>query len=62
MFDDVDLSKIDVCLVTHFHVDHSAALPYLIGRTNFKVLHKGMDYLILSITQNIKDFIYKSQD
>ena len=31
-----DLSQIDLCLITHFHLDHSGALPYLIGRTDFK--------------------------
>jgi len=31
-----DMSQIDLCLVTHFHLDHSGAVPYLIGRTDFK--------------------------
>ena len=31
-----DMSAIDLCLVTHFHLDHSGAVPYLIGRTDFK--------------------------
>ena len=35
-FDEVDLDKVDVCLVTHFHLDHCAAVPYLLSRTNFK--------------------------
>ena len=35
-FDDVDLSAVDVCLVTHFHLDHCASLPYLLQKTNFK--------------------------
>ena len=26
--DDVDLESVDVCLITHFHIDHCAALPY----------------------------------
>uniref|UniRef100_A0A7R9Y201 Cleavage and polyadenylation specificity factor subunit 3 n=1 Tax=Prasinoderma coloniale TaxID=156133 RepID=A0A7R9Y201_9VIRI len=35
-FDEVELDKIDVCLVTHFHLDHCAAVPYLLAHTNFK--------------------------
>ena len=34
--DEEDLSRVDACLVTHFHLDHIAAVPYLIGKTNFK--------------------------
>lgn len=35
--DTVDLDTVDVLLVTHFHLDHCAAVPYVVGRTNFKV-------------------------
>lgn len=35
--DTVDLDTVDVMLVTHFHLDHCAAVPYVVGRTNFKV-------------------------
>ncbi|KAM0681646.1 endoribonuclease ysh1 [Glugoides intestinalis] len=34
--DMVDLSKIDAVLVTHFHLDHAAALPFLTEKTDFK--------------------------
>ena len=34
--DEVDLKKVDLCLVTHFHLDHVGALPYLTEKTNFK--------------------------
>lgn len=34
--DEVDLDTVDVALITHFHLDHCAAVPYLVGRTNFK--------------------------
>lgn len=34
--DEVDLPSVDVALITHFHLDHCAAVPYLVGRTNFK--------------------------
>ncbi|CRH01541.1 cleavage and polyadenylation specificity factor, putative [Plasmodium relictum] len=36
IYDAYDISKIDLCLITHFHMDHSGALPYLINRTRFK--------------------------
>ena len=35
-FDEVDLETVDAILVTHFHLDHCAALPYVVGRTAFK--------------------------
>jgi cleavage and polyadenylation specificity factor subunit 3 len=35
--DEVDLSKVDVALITHFHLDHCAAVPHLVGNTDFKV-------------------------
>lgn len=34
--DTVELSQIDLVLITHFHVDHAGALPYLTERTDFK--------------------------
>lgn len=34
--DEVELSSLDAALITHFHLDHCAAVPYLIGKTNFK--------------------------
>ncbi|CAD2099708.1 cleavage and polyadenylation specificity factor subunit 3, putative [Plasmodium vinckei brucechwatti] len=36
IYDAYDISKVDVCLITHFHMDHSGALPYLINKTRFK--------------------------
>ena len=34
--EEVDLESVEAVLVTHFHHDHCAALPYLVGQTNFK--------------------------
>ncbi|KAJ2690620.1 endoribonuclease ysh1 [Coemansia spiralis] len=35
-FDEVDPATIDVLLVTHFHIDHAAAVPYYLEHTSFK--------------------------
>ena len=29
--------QVDVALITHFHLDHCAAVPYLLQKTKFKV-------------------------
>lgn len=34
--DQVDLAEVDVMLVTHFHLDHVAAVPFVVGHTSFK--------------------------
>jgi cleavage and polyadenylation specificity factor subunit 3 len=34
-FDEIETDQIDVVLITHYHLDHSAGLPYLMQRTNF---------------------------
>ena len=35
-FDEIDPSSVDLCLVTHFHMDHCGAVPYLTEKTNFR--------------------------
>ncbi|EJK73612.1 hypothetical protein THAOC_04754 [Thalassiosira oceanica] len=35
-FDRVDPESVDVLLVTHFHLDHAASLPYFTERTGFR--------------------------
>lgn len=35
-YDEFDLSTIDILLISHFHLDHAASLPYVMQRTNFK--------------------------
>jgi cleavage and polyadenylation specificity factor subunit 3 len=35
-FDEFDLSTVDVLLISHFHVDHAAALPFVLAKTNFQ--------------------------
>lgn len=48
--DAVALDAVDLMLITHFHLDHCAAVPYVTGHTNFKVCHRfraAADYLSL---------------
>ena len=35
-FDAIDPAEIDLVLITHFHLDHCASLPYLTEQTHFK--------------------------
>lgn len=34
-FDSIEPEEIDVVLITHYHLDHAAGLPFLMERTNF---------------------------
>ena len=36
LLDDEDLSDINMALITHFHLDHCAAVPFLATMTPFK--------------------------
>jgi len=35
-FDEIDPASVDLLLVSHFHLDHAAALPYFLEKTEFK--------------------------
>ncbi|KAK7309531.1 hypothetical protein RJT34_06333 [Clitoria ternatea] len=35
-FDEIVPSTVDVLLITHFHLDHAASLPYFLKKTTFK--------------------------
>ena len=35
-FDGIDAEDVDLLLITHFHIDHVAALPHFTEKTNFK--------------------------
>ncbi|CAZ83176.1 unnamed protein product [Tuber melanosporum] len=35
-YDQFDLSTVDVLLISHFHLDHAASLPYVMTKTNFR--------------------------
>ncbi|ERM94808.1 cleavage and polyadenylation specificity factor subunit 3-I isoform X1 [Amborella trichopoda] len=72
-FDEIDPSTIDVLLVTHFHLDHAASLPYFLEKTTFKgrvfMTHatKAIYRLILSdyvkvSKGSVEDMLYNEQD
>ena len=35
-FDRIDPKEIDILLISHFHLDHAAAVPYFLKNTSFK--------------------------
>lgn len=35
-YDEFDLSTVDILLISHFHLDHAASLPYVMQHTGFK--------------------------
>eukprot|EP00529_Nitzschia_sp_RCC80_P014456 CAMPEP_0113448926 /NCGR_PEP_ID=MMETSP0014_2-20120614/5025_1 /TAXON_ID=2857 /ORGANISM="Nitzschia sp." /LENGTH=754 /DNA_ID=CAMNT_0000340167 /DNA_START=23 /DNA_END=2287 /DNA_ORIENTATION=+ /assembly_acc=CAM_ASM_000159 len=74
--DSIDPSEIDVLLVTHFHLDHVASLPFLTEKTSFKgrifMTHPTRavtrllltDYLRLLSNRNAseEDILYNEKD
>ena len=58
-FDSIDdPSQIDLVLVTHFHIDHCAGLPYFTEKTNFKgkilMTHATKAVMKLLLSDNIR--------
>lgn len=58
-FDSLDNPEdIDLILITHFHIDHCAALPYFTERTNFKgkilMTHATKAVMKLLLSDNIR--------
>jgi cleavage and polyadenylation specificity factor subunit 3 len=55
---DFNPEDIDLILITHFHVDHCAALPYFTEKTNFKgkifMTHATKAIMKLLLSDNIK--------
>ena len=53
-----DPASIDLVLVTHFHIDHCAALPYFTEKTNFKgtilMTHATKAVMRLLLADNIR--------
>ncbi|KAM7269233.1 hypothetical protein ACFE04_024730 [Oxalis oulophora] len=72
-FDEIDPSSIDVLLVTHFHLDHAASLPYFLEKTTFKgrvfMTHATkavyklilLDYVKVSKV-SVEDMLFNEQD
>ncbi|MQL98849.1 hypothetical protein Taro_031564 [Colocasia esculenta] len=72
-FDEIDPSTIDMLLVTHFHLDHAASLPYFLEKTTFrgrvfmthatKAIYRLMlsDYVKVSKV-SVEDMLYNEQD
>lgn len=71
-FDEIDVSAIDCLLVTHFHLDHCAGVPYLCARTNFKgrvfMTHatKAIFHMLMSdavrLNKNDSDALFTEKD
>ncbi|KAL5554216.1 hypothetical protein UlMin_041617 [Ulmus minor] len=72
-FDEIDPSTVDVLLVTHFHLDHAASLPYFLEKTTFKgrvfmtyatkAIYKLLltDYIKVSKV-SVEDMLFDEQD
>ncbi|KAG7976191.1 hypothetical protein I3843_06G137800 [Carya illinoinensis] len=72
-FDEIDPSTIDVLLITHFHLDHAASLPYFVEKITFrgrvfmtyptKAIYKLLltDYVKVSKVSD-EDMLYNEQD
>eukprot|EP00597_Dinobryon_sp_UTEXLB2267_P006642 CAMPEP_0170083002 /NCGR_PEP_ID=MMETSP0019_2-20121128/18424_1 /TAXON_ID=98059 /ORGANISM="Dinobryon sp., Strain UTEXLB2267" /LENGTH=679 /DNA_ID=CAMNT_0010298105 /DNA_START=38 /DNA_END=2077 /DNA_ORIENTATION=+ len=69
--DGISAEDIDLILITHFHIDHCAALPYFTEKTNFKgrifMTHATKAVMKLLLSDNIKlqfkqNPLYSEQD
>ncbi|KAJ4483454.1 beta-lactamase-like protein [Lentinula aciculospora] len=73
--DDLDWSTVDAILITHFHLDHAAALTYITEKTNFrdgkgkvymthptKALHKFMMQDFLRMSASSSDALFSPLD
>lgn len=72
-FDEIDPKSIDLLLVSHFHLDHAAALPYFLEKTEFagrcymthptKSIYKLIlaDYIRVS-QLSVEDVLYTEAD
>jgi cleavage and polyadenylation specificity factor subunit 3 len=68
-----DIREVDIMLITHFHHDHCAGVPYVVGRTNFQGLilmthatkaiyfHILKDYISIT-TKNNTNLLYGEKE
>ena len=73
-FDEIDPGSVDLILISHFHLDHAASLPYFTERTNFKgkiymthptkAIFKWIlaDFVRVSGTSHSEELPFKEQD
>lgn len=75
-FDDIDTDQIDLILITHYHVDHAAGLPYLMERTELnpkarvfmtqptRAIYKTLlsDFVRVSRNSNDDESLYAEED
>lgn len=75
-FDDIDTDQIDLILITHYHVDHAAGLPYLMERTELnpkarvfmtqptRAIYKTLlsDFVRVSRNSNDDEALYAEED
>ena len=66
--DEVNLAEVDLMLITHFHLDHCAAVPFVVGHTNFKgrifMTHptKAIVHTLLKDFVKLSNDLYKDKD
>ncbi|KAJ7218082.1 beta-lactamase-like protein [Mycena pura] len=73
--DELDWSTVDAILITHFHLDHAAALTYITEKTNFrdgkgkvymthptKALHKFMMQDFVRMSSSSSDALFSPMD
>lgn len=73
-YDEYDLSTVDILLISHFHLDHAASLPYVMQKTDFrgrvfmthptKAIYKWLlsDYVRVSNMGSTDDQLYDEKD
>ncbi|TFK53585.1 Metallo-hydrolase/oxidoreductase [Heliocybe sulcata] len=73
--DELDWSEVDALLITHFHMDHAAALTYIMEKTNFrdgkgkvymthptKAVHKFMMQDFVRMSSSSSDALFSPMD